>query len=100
MLFGISTDLFTAGATAGVAAGAVDISVSICLLLEASLLICKDSSHSDNVSILFVLLELILASCSLYYMCFVSQQVVLSSIICIHLFCKVSSSTLYQMLRP
>ena len=65
MLLGISADLFTAGA--------VDISVSICLsLVEASWLICKDPSHSDNASILFVLLELILASHSLHYMCFVS----------------------------
>ena len=68
MLFGISADSFTAGATAG----AVDISVSICLLSdEASLLIYKDPSHSDNASISFVLFELILVPCSLYYMCFV-----------------------------
>jgi len=64
MLLGIPANLFTAS----VAAGAVDISVSICLLFEASSLICKDPSHSDNVSISFVLLELILVSHSLHYM--------------------------------
>ena len=94
MLLGIPANSFTTGATAG----AVDISVSICsLLVEASWLICKDPSHSDNASISFVLLELVLASHSLYYMCFVSQQVTLSSIVCIHLSCKVSSLMLYQM---
>ena len=94
MLLGIPADLFAAG----VAAGAIDISVSVCLLsVKASLLICKDPSHSDNASILFVLLELVLDLCSLYYTCFVSQQVTLSSIICIYLSCKVSLLTLYQM---
>ena len=69
MLLGISVNSFIAD----VVAGAVDISVSICLLLvEASLLICKDPSCSNNTSILLVLLELILASHSLYYTCFVS----------------------------
>jgi len=59
MLLGIPADLFTAG----VAAGAVDISVSICsLLVEASSLICKDPSYSNNTFILFVLLELVLVS--------------------------------------
>ena len=92
MLLGIPADSFTTGATAG----AVDISVSVCLLLvEASWLICKDPSHSNNTSISFVLLELILVSHSLHYMCFVSRQVTLSSIICIHLSCKVSLSMLY-----
>ena len=94
MLLGISANLFTAG----VVAGAVDISVSICSLsVEASSLICKDPSHSDNASISFVLVELVLVPHSLHYTCFVSQQVTLSSIICIHLSCKVSSSMLYQM---
>ena len=97
MLLGIPADSFTAGVTAGVVAGAVDISVSVCLLLEASSLICKDSSRSDNTSISFVLLKLVLASCSLHYMCFVSSQVTLSSIVRIHLSCKVSSLMLYQM---
>ena len=45
----------------GTGAGATDISMSVHLLLmlssEAS--ICKDPSHSDNVSILFIHLELI-----------------------------------------
>ena len=94
MLLGIPADSFTAGATAGV----VDISMSVCLLLvEASWLICKDPSHSDNASILFILLELVLASRSLYYMCFVFRQVTLSSTVHIHLSCKVSSLMLYQM---
>ena len=69
MLFGIAADSFTAG----VAAGAVDISMSICLsFVEASLLICEDPSHSDNASISFIFLELVLVPCSLPYMCFVS----------------------------
>jgi len=69
MLFGIPTDSFTTG----VAAGTADISVSICsLFIEASSLIYKDSSHSDNASISFVLLELVLiSSCSYCYVCFV-----------------------------
>ena len=55
-----------------VVTGATDISVSVCLsLVEASLLIYKDPSHSDNASILFVLLELILTSRSYCYMCFI-----------------------------
>ena len=83
--------------------GATDISVSIGLYssTEASLLICKDPSCSDNVSILFVLFKLVLASCSLHYTCFVSQQITLSRFVCrfvlLHLSCKVSSSMLYQM---
>ena len=89
MLLGILADSFIAG----VAAGAVNISMSAC-----SLLICKDLSHSDNVSISFVLLELVLVPRSLHYTCFVSRQVTLSSIVCIHLSCKVSSLMLYQML--
>ena len=69
MLLSILANLFTAG----VAAGAINISVSIySSLVETSWLICKDSSHSNNASILFVLLELVLASCSLHYMCFIS----------------------------
>ena len=87
MFLGIPASLFTVGADA------VDISVSVCSLLEASLLICKDSSHSDNASILFVLLELVLFILHVFH----SQQVTLPSIICIHLSCKVSLSTLYQM---
>ena len=69
MLLSIPANLFTAG----VVAGAVDISVSVHLsLVEASSLICKDPSRSDNASISLVLLELVLASHSLYYTCFVS----------------------------
>ena len=84
------TFLLTATATG---AGATDISVSVGLYLsvETSSLIYKDPSHSDNASILFVLLELVLASRSLHYMCFVSQQVMLSRFVgrfvLLHLFC-------------
>ena len=59
-----------------VGAGVVDISVSVHLyLLEASSVICKDPSRSDNASISFVLLELVLVSLhSLYYTCFVPDR--------------------------
>ena len=62
--------LFTASA------GAVDISVSVCLsLLEAFSVILRDSSHSDNALILFILLELVLFHFhSLHYMCFVLNR--------------------------
>jgi len=46
---------------AGTDAGAADISVSVCLYsFEASSVIYKDPSCSDNASISFILLELIL----------------------------------------
>ena len=72
MLLGILADSFTAG----VAAGAVDISVSVCLLfVEASSVICKDPSHSNNASISSVLLELVVVLfCSFSYMCFVLDR--------------------------
>ena len=59
-------------ATAAPGAGVPDISMSVgsYLSVEASLLICKDPSLSDNASISFVLLELVLSSCSFHYMCF------------------------------
>ena len=88
---------------AAAVAGATDISVSVCLYssIEASSLICKDPSCSDNASILFVLLELVLSSRSFHYTCFTSRQVTLSRFVCrfvlLHLSCKVSSSMLYQM---
>ena len=42
-------------------AGASDISMSVhSYLFEASSVICKDLSHSDNASILFILLKLVL----------------------------------------
>ena len=65
--------MFSLTATA-IVAGATDISVSVGLYLsvEASSLICKDPSHSDNASISFVLLELVLSSRSLHYTCFIS----------------------------
>ena len=55
-------------------AGAVDISVFVCSSsFEASSMILRDPSLSDNALISFVLLELVL-SCphSFYYMCFIS----------------------------
>ena len=57
-------------------AGADDISVSVHLyLFEASSVTCKDLSRSDNTSISFVLLELVLVLlCSLYYTCFVPDR--------------------------
>jgi len=97
MLFGMTAYMFLFIAGASV----TNISVSICLYsFEASSVICKDPSHSNNVSILFVLLELVLV-CSLHYTCFV-QQVILPSFVhefcLLHLFYKMSSLTLYQML--
>ena len=102
IFFGNSVWTFSLTAAAA-GAGATDISVSIGSYssVETSSLICKDPSCSDNTSILFVLLELVLASRSLHYMCFVSRQITLSRFIhrfvLLHLSCKVSSSTLYQM---
>ena len=96
IFFGMTTCMFLfAGA------GAVDISVSTCSL-KASFVICKNPSHYDNTSILFVLLELILVLFhSSYYMYFV-WQVTLPSFFCgfclLHLSYKVSLLMLYQML--
>ena len=56
IFLGIPAGSFTVGA------GTVDISVSICLYSEASSVIFKDPSCSDNASISFVLLELVLVS--------------------------------------
>ena len=70
IFLGIPASLFIVGASA------VDISMSVHLsLLETSFVILRDPSHSDNVSILFILLELIL-SCphSLHYMCFILDR--------------------------
>ena len=54
--------------------GANDISVSI-HSLETSSVICKDPSSSDNASISFVLLELILVLlCRLSYTCFILNR--------------------------
>ena len=99
MFFSNSTWMFLLFAAAA-GAGATDISsVVVCLYLsEASSVIFKNPSHSNSAFISFVLLELILVPCSLYYTYFVSQQVTLSNIVYIHLSCKVSSSMLYQML--
>ena len=65
-------------------AGATDISsVVVCSYLsEASSVICKDPSHSDSVSISFVLLELVLVPRSYCYTCFVFRQITLSCFIC------------------
>ena len=76
MFFGIPVYTFLLFAIA-TGAGATDISsVVICLyLFEASSVICKDSSHSDNTLILFVLLELVFVLLrSLYYTCFVPDR--------------------------
>ena len=86
--------------------GATDISVSVYLFISSKVLfvIYKDPNHSNSTSISFILLELVLVSlCSFHYICFV-WQVTLSSFIYrfypLYLSCKVSSSMLYQMLRP
>ena len=70
MLFGVTTYIFSLNAAG---AGTTDISVSVCsYLFEAFSVICKDPSHSDNVLILSILLELILVPlCSLHYTCFI-----------------------------
>jgi len=65
--------------------GVVNISISDHLYSsEALFMICKDSSCSDNISILSVLLELILAPlCSLHYICFIHYlAVTLPSFVC------------------
>ena len=56
--------------------GVINISISVCLFsLEAFSMIFRDPSHSDNASILFVLLELVLIClCSLHYTCFVFNR--------------------------
>jgi len=75
MFFGISAYMFSlVAAVAGI--GATGISISVCLyLLEASSVICRDFSHSDNVSISFILLKLVLVPlCSLHYTCFVLDR--------------------------
>ena len=69
IFFDIPVCPFSLTVTAG--AGAVDISSVVVhsYLLEASSVICKDPSRSNNALILFVLLEVVLASlCSLYYL--------------------------------
>ena len=76
MFFGNPAWMFSLFATAA-GAGATDISsVVVCSYSsEASSVICKDPSHSDNASISFVLLELIVVlSCSFSYMCFVPDR--------------------------
>ena len=62
-----------------------NISVSVCLYSsEALFTICKNPSHSNNTSILSILLELVLVSlCSLHYMCFICHPAVtLPSFVC------------------
>ena len=96
---------------AAMIACATDISVSVCSYssVEASSLICKDPNHSDNASISFVLLELILFSRQVmlsHFVCFFPTDNAVSfhlfcfstdNAVLLHLSCKVSSSTLYQM---
>ena len=64
--------MFSLFATAA-GAGATDISsVVVCLYSsEASSVICKNPNHSDSTSISFVLLKLVLISCSYCYTCFI-----------------------------
>jgi len=71
MFLGIPACAFSLFAT-----GAMDISVSVCSSsLEASSVILKDPSCSDNASISFVYLELVVVlSCSFSYMCFVPDR--------------------------
>ena len=73
MFFGIPAYMFLLFITATGASATNISSMVVCLyLLEASSVICKDPSCSNNALILFVLLELILVPlCSLYYICFV-----------------------------
>ena len=76
MFFGIPAYTFSLFATA-TGAGTTNISsVVVCSYLsEASSMICKDSSCSDNTLILFVLLELVLVPLhSLYYICFIPNR--------------------------
>ena len=75
IFFSFPAFIFSFIATTG--AGAFNISsFSVCLYsLEASSVICKDPSCSDNISISFVLLELVLAIFHiLFYMCFVLNR--------------------------
>ena len=69
MLFVIAAYMFLLNATG---ASATDISVSVLLYsFEASSVICKDPSHSNNASMSSVPLKLVLVSLySLCYMCF------------------------------
>ena len=63
--------------SASASAGAVNISVSVCLLfvLSFEVSICKYPSRSDNALILSVHLELIVVlSCSFCYTCFVPDR--------------------------
>ena len=92
ILFGNPACTFSL-AVAAAAAGATDISVSARSYssVEVFSLICKDPSRSDNTSISLALLEPVLSFRSLYYPCFVCRSALL------HLSCKVSSLTLYQM---
>jgi len=75
MFFDIPAYIFLLIA-AGTGAGATDISVSICLYsFEASSMICRDLSHSNNALILFILLELVLVPLrSLHYICFILDR--------------------------
>ena len=74
MFFGIPAYTFLFIVTTG--ASSNDISVSIRLSsLEASSVICRDPSRSDNTSISFILLELVLVLLhSLNYMCFILDR--------------------------
>jgi len=74
------------------------------VLSKVLFVIYKDPSHSDSASMSSVLLELILVLlCGLHYTYFIYCLAVtlpnfVYGLTTIHLSCKVSSSTLYQML--
>ena len=86
---------------------ATDIALSDCSVVSSEVLfiICKDPSYSNNISMSFILLELVLVLlCSLLHMCFIYHLVVtlpnfVHELTTMYLsFCKVSLMTLYQML--
>ena len=88
---------------------ATDITLSDCsvVLSEVLFMIYKDPSHSNNASMLSVLLELVLVLFySLYHTCFVYCLAValpdfIHGLTIIYFsFCKVSSLMLDQMLQP
>ena len=87
--------------------GAIDIALSDCFIVssEISVVICKDPSCSNSTSMSSVFLELILVLlCGLHHTCFVYYLAItlpnfVHGLTTIHLSCKVSSLTLYQMLQ-
>ena len=103
MFLGITACLFMFIVTS---TSAIDIASSDHFVVSSEVLfmICKDSSYSNSVSILSILLELVLVLlCGLHHMCFIyCLAITLPNFVCglitIHLSCKVSLTMLYQML--